>query len=297
MNKQLILRNTRLFFRTRKNILSSSLAIIILICLHFMIFRSMYTDNWQNICKQFQGLNITRTQLLWLSDSLMFAAILPIGAVSISLVALSIIISDKEKGIYNDFLVAPINRNTLMSSYLAASFFIGFVISLAFIAFFEFYFLLNYGISFSILQLFCIIATTVLALVFANVFVLFLVSFFKTQQSIGAVGTIIGTLNGFLSGAYIPVGGFGKNIANVFSCLPFLHLTVLSRQAFLYDVTKHTPLTWKMLNGDLGYNYGYQIKIGETFLPTYAVILMTIGITLLILFALIFRFKFSKKSY
>ena len=293
--KSLVKRDIKIFYRTKGNILFASLSVIILIVLHFIIFRDMLTDNWVQIVSQFP-VSVEREKMAWLVDNLMFSAIIPIGAVTISLVALGLMVADKETNALSDFLVSPIKRNSLLASYLVSSLAVGFVVLLAFIGFFEIYFLMVYNIGFTLAQLGLILLSTIGSLIFANTFMLLIISFVKSQQSLGALGTILGTLLGFLSGAYIPVGQFGEAIGNVFSCLPFLQLTVLSRQAFLSTLESVTPLTHDMISGDLARSFGIELWIGDDKIPVWAILLIVGIVTLALLICLIIRFSKMKKA-
>jgi len=292
----LVNRDMKIFYRTKGNIFFSSLAVIILLVLHFVIFRNMYTDNWEMILSAFPGLTIERENLMWLVDNLMFSAILPIGAVSISITTLGLMVEDKEKNVLNDFLVSPIKRNDLLSSYLTSSFIIGFFMLLCFLVFFGVFFLIVYGITFSLVQLGFILLAVIGALIFANVFILLILTFIKKQSSLGAFGTILGTLSGFVSGAYIPVGMFGDTVGTILSALPFLQLTVLTRQAFLYNLETVTPLTHEMISGEIARTFGLELWLGDTLVPLWSVAALTGGITLALLLCLVVRFAKMKKS-
>ena len=292
----LVNRDMKIFYRTKGNIFFSSLAVIILLVLHFVIFRNMYTDNWEMILSAFPGLTIERENLMWLVDNLMFSAILPIGAVSISITTLGLMVEDKEKNVLNDFLVSPIKRNDLLSSYLTSSFIIGFFMLLCFLVFFGVFFLIVYGITFSLVQLGFILLAVIGALIFANVFILLILTFIKKQSSLGAFGTILGTLSGFVSGAYIPVGMFGDTVGTILSALPFLQLTVLTRQAFLYNLETVTPLTHEMISGEIARTFGLELWLGDTLVPLWGVAALTGGITLALLLCLVVRFAKMKKS-
>lgn len=293
--KSLIKRDIKIFYRTKGNIIFASLSVMILVVLHFLIFRNMFTDSWAEIIAQFP-ITVEREQLAWIVDNLMFSAVVPMGAVTISLVALGLMVADKEKNVLSDFLVSPIGRKTLLASYLISSFIVGLVILLLFIAFFEVYFLAVYGMGFTLIQFGLILLATIGSLIFANVFMLLLVTFVKSQQSLGALGTILGTLLGFLSGAYIPVGQFGETIGNIFSALPFLQMTVLTRQAFLYELANKTPLTYEMLSGGLARSFGIELWIGDRLMPIWAVILILGLVTAVLLAALVIRFSKMKKA-
>jgi multidrug/hemolysin transport system permease protein len=294
--RSLIKRDIRIFYRTKGNIFFALLSVIILLTLHFIIFRDMYTDNWVDITAQIPGFSVEREKLLWLVDNLMFSAIIPIGAITISLVTLGLMVADRETNVLADFLVAPIRRDSLLTSYLISSFIVGFIILLGFIGGFEIFFLLVYGFGFSLAQICPVLLTTIGSLVFANVFMLLTVSFVKSQQSLGAVGTIIGTLMGFISGAYIPIGMFGETVGNIFGALPFLQITVLSRWAFLYELEAATPLTKAMLSGEIARSFGMEMWIGDTHVPLWGVALIASGITMLLLVCLIIRFSKMRKE-
>lgn len=291
----LIKRNCKIFYRTKGNIFFATLSVIILVVLHFIIFRNMFTDSWLEIVSKMNIL-VEKEKIQWLVDNLMFSAILPIGAITISLVTLGLMVSDKETNALNDFLVSPIKRNQLLVSYLVSSFIVGFIILLGFVAFFEIYFLIVFGFGFSLIQFLLIILLIMGLLIFANVFMLFLISFVKSQQSLGAIGTILGTLLGFISGAYIPVGQFGTVISNFFSCLPFLQLTVIFRRVFLIDISNHTPLTLDMISGKLGREFGIELWIGNNNISIPYILISVALITIILLIGLLIKFQRMKKD-
>jgi multidrug/hemolysin transport system permease protein len=279
-----------MYYRNKTSVFFSMLAVLILIALHFIVFREMFTDNWVEIISSIPGLSVPRLDLAWLTDSIMFAALLPIAAVTISLTTLGRIVSDKEDGVFADFMTAPISRTTLLASYLISSFILGAIMLLGFLAAFEIYFVAMYSISFSLAQVLRIIAIVLGSLVFANVMMLLLISFFKSQQSLSAVGTIVGTLIGFVSGAYIMVGMFGDTLRNVFGMLPFLQLTVLSRQAFLARLEEVTPLTHEFLSGELARDFGIELWLGDTNMATGPLVALVAAMTLVLFVILIFVF-------
>ena len=292
----LVRRDIRIFYRTKGNIFFSLLAVLILVALHFAIFRTMYTDNWVQIVAHIPGLSAERLQLQWLADSLMFAAIIPIGAVTLSLTTLGLMVADRESNALSDFLVSPIRRGSLLQSYLLSSFLVGFVMLLGFIIFFQIYFLIVYGVGFTLLQIGLILLGTVGSLIFGNVFMLLLISFLKTEQTLSAVGAIVGTFSGFVAGAYIPLGMFGDIIGNIFSALPFAQLTVLVRGAFLHTLESVTPLTHEMISGEIARGFGIELWLGDRLIPLWGAILLTAGFTLVLLICLIIRFAKMKKA-
>ncbi|MCL2546955.1 MAG: ABC transporter permease [Oscillospiraceae bacterium] len=294
--KSLVIRDIKIFYRTKGNIFFSLLAVIILIALHFAIFRNVYTDNWTHITTEELGMTVPRENLQWLADSLMFAAIIPIGAITLSLSTLALMVSDREKNVLSDFLVSPMKRNGLLSSYLLSSFLLGFTALLGFVAFFQVYFMAMYGVSFTLAQFGLISLVTIGSLIFGNVFMLLIISFLKSETTLNAIGTIVGTFSGFVSGAYVPLGMFGQVVGDFFSAMPFAQLTVLSRQAFLHTLSDVTPLTHQDISGEVARGFGIELWLGDNHIPLWGVALMATGFTLLLLICLIVRFSRMKKA-
>lgn len=287
MNKiwSLVRRNMRLYFSNKSNIFFSMLAMIILVSLHFIVFRKMNSDNLLSL-----GLPVEEKWSLWFSDCLMLSALIPVGATTISLTSISQLVIDKERKTINDFYITPINKNILLCSYLFSSFAIGAMVLIGLIVFIEIYLLVIYGISFTLTQIILILGVAGLSLILANSFILLLISFIKREQAVGAVGSIVGTLIGFVCGAYIPVGVLGDTIAKIFISIPFLPLTAISRQIFFMNVSS-TGLTEEMLGGELAKKYGYELFFGDTQLSNSTLILMIVGYIVLFSILLIMRFK------
>lgn len=292
MNKltSLTKRNIKLYFVSKSNIFFSMLALIILIGLHFIIFREMNADSLLSI-----GLPIAEKWALWFSDCLMLSSLIPIGAVTISLTSLGQLVTDKEKNIINDFYVSPVNRNTLLASYLLSSLAIGAIMLVGFIIFFEIYLLAMYGISFTFVQIISILGITALSLLLGNSFVLLIVSFVKREQAMGAIGTILGTMLGFFCGAYVPVSVLGETVTKLFTLLPFLPLTSLARQSFFMNISQ-TELTNDILSGELANVFGYELFLDGEKLSIPFLVSIVVGYIILFSALLIIIFKKMKKT-
>ena len=288
----LIKRNARLYIRTPSNIVWSLLSVLILVALHFIVFRNM-TVNGMMAGVYENGFEIDRRYITWVVDSLMFAAVIPLAAVSISLVTLAQLVDDKEKNTFSDFLVSPIGNKKIMASYLITSALIGFAIILVLVFFFWIFLFAGSGISFSFVQFLLILAVSIGAIIFGNILMLLIISFIKKQQGVSAVGVIAGTALGFLGGAYIPMGVLGNTIGTIFGLFPFLQLTVLSRRAFLYRMAEVSPLSNYMIDGRFN---GFELYIGNSHIPIWGIILMLSGITVVLLAGLIIRFVRLKKK-
>ena len=123
----------------------------------------------------------------------------------------------------------------------------------------------------------------------------FLISFFKSQNAFGTASSILGTLVGFLTGIYLPIGMLPAAVQGVIKVFPVSHAAVLMRQVMMAE-----PMA-QVFNGapDILTN-GFQEEMGVVFrfggqpLPAYASLLILVGTT--VLFYLLSTVRFSQKS-
>ena len=63
----------------------------------------------------------------------------------------------------------------------------------------------------------------------------FIASFIRTTGAFAALSTIVGTVIGFLAGAFIAVGLFPVGVRNIVNALPFAQSAMLVRREFTRD--------------------------------------------------------------
>ncbi|HEY8390948.1 MAG TPA: ABC transporter permease [Clostridia bacterium] len=287
--KALVIRNLKCYIRYKSNIIYSLLSIIITVGLYILFMSKTYTDSMKQILEPFGATNYQ-----WMSDSIMLSGLIPILSISVSLVALAIIVEDKQNKIAMDFMVAPINRNIWMLSYLISSLIICSVASLALIVFSDLYLFFISGYALTFLQLIKILGITLLGVFFGNMFMVFLISFAKTTNVVGGMGTIVGTLQGFISGCYMPLGVFPKTMRYILYSLPFAQMSSLIRDVYLENATKVMGLS---AEGSFALNeiskfYGIELHFGNWNMPLWLMIISVLSFT--IIFAIIAGFRFLK---
>lgn len=284
----LVKRNIKIYFNGRTNIIFSLLSVIILVSVYFLFLRDMNLDGFGHY---FPGAD--KKTLLMLSDTLMLACVISVGAVTVSLTALGIIVSDRDKKITMDFTVAPIPRYYLVLSYFLSSYIICLVISTLFIFLGGFLLLILYGFFFSFVQILYIYAATLLALVFGNMLMVFIISFLRKENALGGLGAVVGTLIGFISGAYVPVSVFADNLQDVILALPFAQITAILKKAFMYGMEARSGLPAESYKTFLEQN-GVNIFVSGTEITLGWLILIIAGFC--VLFGFLSWLRFRKKS-
>ncbi|WP_304508079.1 ABC transporter permease [Anaerotignum sp.] len=218
-------RNLKLFFRDRSAVFFSLLAVFIIVALYAVFLGDVWLPD------SMQGLE----NVDFLMNSWLISGLLTVTSVTTTMGAFGVLIDDKVKKIDKDFYSSPIKKSNLTKGYLGSALLIGIIMSLVTFGVSEAYIVLNGGhcIDFSS-------ALKTILLIFltstANTSLMcFIVSFFKSHHAFSTAGTVIGTLIGFLTGIYLPIGNLPESVQTVIKVFPVSHGAALFRQVLMED--------------------------------------------------------------
>ena len=188
-------RNLKMFFRDKTSVFFSLLAVFIIIALYLMFLG----DAWAS---GIQGTDNARP----LIDSWIMAGLLAVVAVTSTMGAFNTMVDDKEKGIIKDFYSSPVKRSALAGGYILSAFVIGVIMALVALVIAEAYIVLNGGELLEPVPLMQVIGVILLSSFTNTTMIFVIVSFMKSQSSFSTASTVVGTLIGFLTGIYMPIG-------------------------------------------------------------------------------------------
>lgn len=283
-------RNLKLFFRDKALVFFSFLSILIVFGLYVFFLADLQVLN----IKDMIGMDIPEIDALvygW-----MLPGIIAIGTITLSLGSMGRLVDDAKTSSLDDFMVSPMKRSQLILSYVLSTIIVTLGISLLMFGASIFIIKLKGGSFLDTSQIIESIGIIVLLVVSSSLMVLLIASFVNSQNTYGVVNSIVGTLIGFVTGAYMPMGIMPKIVQNIFNSLPVSQGASLLRQIFL----RHTLDTVfgmapaEVLN-DYRYFQGIDLKIGDYILtPNY--MLLSISVSIVVLFILnLIRFRFMKK--
>lgn len=217
-------RNLRLFFRQKSNVFFSLLGVFIIIGLYVLFLG----DVWVSSMTEIPGVRA-------LMDSWIIAGIVSVTPVTTAMGALGLMVEDRTGKQTMDFMAAPMKRSQLVGGYLLSSCAVGFLLSVVALILGEVYLVANGGALPSpamLLQILGILAVAVLA---SCSLVFFLVSFFHSAGAFSTATAVLGTLIGFLTGIYLPIGNLPDAVQWVVKCFPISHAGALLRQVMMTD--------------------------------------------------------------
>ncbi|MCL2406903.1 MAG: ABC transporter permease [Defluviitaleaceae bacterium] len=215
--KALLKRNIKLYFRDKAALFFSFLSIIIIIAL-FALFLGQ--GGWDDTD---------------IRDTWLMAGIMAVAAITLSIGAYDIVITDKLDKIAKGFYASPVKRSHITAAYVFSPFIVSVMMSFVVaIGFFIYLFAVGAPLpgAMGMVQL----ALLIILSNFAGTAVLgFLISFVKSTGSWNTIGTLIGTLSGFLMGVYMPIGQLPSFVQYIMIVFPPYHSAMLFRQILMSE--------------------------------------------------------------
>ncbi len=215
-------RNFKIFFRDRSAVFFSLLSSLIIVGLYVLFLGDVYVGNFPNVSNARE-----------LLDNWVMAGLLATTAVTGGIGAFSVKIDDRARKIEKDFLSSPVARAHLDAGYLLGALVVDILLCLFTLLLAEAYIVLNGGrwLSFPVL---CRLLMMIVAACVAGVCLVFcLASLLKSPSAFSAAATVTGTLIGFLTEIYPPIGALPAPVQWIIRLFPISHAAALFRQIMM----------------------------------------------------------------
>lgn len=216
------IRILKVFFKDRTAVFFSLLAVFIIIGLYALFLGDVWAGS-------FQGMSGVR----FLMDSWIVSGLLAVASITTTMGAFGIMVDDRVKKINKDFIASPVSSGSIVGGYILGAIVIGIVMSLVTLVLSEVYIVANGGELMGVSVLVRVLGLIVLSTVANSAIVLFMVSFFNSSNAFATASTILGTLIGFLTGVYLPIGSLPEAVQWIVKCFPVSHAAVLFRQVIM----------------------------------------------------------------
>lgn len=230
----LVKRNCLVFLRDRTSVFFALLSMLIVLMLQAVFLGDMNVNTVVDLLEEYGGglrdaaadeANAKELVQYWT-----LAGILVVNAVSVTLSVIGTMVDDMCQNRLADFYCAPIGRTTLAVSYCITAALIGTLFCGVTLLAAEGYIVLNGGEMLQAAALGKIILLILLNVGVFSVIMYMLALFVKSSSAWGGIGTVIGTLVGFVGAIYVPMGTLPAGVAAVLKYLPVLHGASLMRK-------------------------------------------------------------------
>jgi multidrug/hemolysin transport system permease protein len=290
MIMHLAARNIRVYLRDRTAVFFSLLSVFIIIGLYAVFLGATNVRSIENMAK---GANASDVR--WLVDSWIMAGILVVNSITVSLGLFGIMIDDEAKKRIHAYLVAPVSRGRLVAGYLVASNAVGLLLSGVAFVLVELYIVVSGGHLLSLDQMVKVIGLLIINVISSSSIVFFLVSFIRSASAFSTLSTILGTIIGFITGIYVPVGVLPEFLQTIIKFVPATHSAAMLRQIFMAE-----PLKLVFANAPAGVQteytriYGVDVIVSGKPLSMLVMLGIVIGTGLIFLVFSILRMRQRK---
>lgn len=264
------IRNFKLFFKDKASVFFSLMSVLIIIGLYALFLGDVWTSGLA-----FDGARD-------IMDNWIVAGLLAVTSITTTMGAYGTMVEDKAKKINKDFIASPLKQSSIVGGYILSAYVIGFIMSILALILGEIYVIANGGTAIPFITLLEVIGIMLLSTLAGSSLILFLVSFFSSNNAFATASAIIGTIIGFLTGIYLPIGQLPDGMQWVVKLFPVSHSAVLLRQKLMAaPIAKHLANAPPEVIDELSAELGMTFHFGDTILPEYASYLILAGTALL----------------
>lgn len=214
---ELVLRNTKMYFKDMGMFLTSLITPAILLILFMTFLGSIYKDSFVSAIPK--GLEVSDKLISGLVAGQLSSAMLATSCVTVAFCSNLLMVQDRANGTRKDLIVSPIKKTTLGLSYFLASILSTLIVNLT-ATMICFIYIGCMGWFLSVGEALLAILDVILLTLFGVSLASCINYFLNTQGQASAVGTIVSSCYGFVCGAYMPISSYGKGLQNLMAFLP-----------------------------------------------------------------------------
>lgn len=252
-------RNIKVYFRDRAAVLYSLLGVLIVVGLYTVFLGDNLTS----------GLGSLQNGKL-LVNGWLVAGICAITPVTTSMGALGSLVDDRSRKVSKDFMASPVRRYQLVLGYLAGGIVAATMMSLVVLVLGGGYLAASGMALPAPLTLLAIAGVQLLGILSGASMTFLLVSFFQTASVYSAASTVVGTVIGFLTGIYLPVGLLPEGVQWAVRIFPTTHVAALMRYLLLNGSSdKFFAGMPPQVQTEVWNELGVRIAIGDTLVPLW----------------------------
>lgn len=261
----IIKRNLLVFFRDRSSVFFSMLAPFIVIGVYVLFLGNAYSDG-------FGGMDVT-----FMMDRWIMAGLLGVTIISTTMGAFAIMVADRSKNTLKDFYSSPVSRSKLTGGYVISSFIIGFIMTLITFALAEIFIVARGGEVLGLTAFLKTLGILVLTNLCNTAIIFFVVTLLSSENAFATASSIVGTMVGFLTGIYVPIGSLPDAVQWVIKIFPPSHSVSLLRQVMMEKPLAETLAadTEGKLEG-IKEELGIVLKVGSHDIPPMVSVLLLV---------------------
>lgn len=228
-------RNVKMFFKDKGMFFTSLITPAILLVLYATFLAKVYRDSFSSNLPE--GFEVSKSLISGMVGGQLISSLLAVSCITVAFCSNLLMVQDRVNGVRKDFNISPIKKSTLALSYyvgtLITTLIVGFVsVGICFV------YIACVGWYLSFADVMLVLLDIVLLSMFGTILACIVNVFLTSSGQASAVGTIVSSGYGFISGAYMPISQFGIGLQRILMFLPGTYGTSLLRNHALRGVYK-----------------------------------------------------------
>lgn len=227
--KIIVKRNVKLFLKDKGLFFTSLITPIILLVLYATFLSKIYRDSFSSLLPSELKNAATEKIINGTVGGQLASSLLSVSCVTVAFCSNMIMPTDKMTGAIKDINVTPVSKSKLAFGYYIATLlntllvcYVALGLSLIYIV--------CVGWFLTFVDVLLLMFDVLVLVLFGTALSSIVNCFLSTQGQMSAVGTLVSSLYGFISGAYMPISQFGGAVQNIVACLPGTYGTALMRE-------------------------------------------------------------------
>lgn len=289
------MRNLKIFLKDKANIFFALLAPLIVLGLYILFLSRIQTDGLLSALQE-MGVSGGEKEIRSFADCWMLSGVMASACITVPLCACGVMVQDRNRGIRADLAASPVPGWMPPAAYffsvVAAGLIIGFavlVICLVWLAATGSWFL-------SVTDVLVLLGTLVLSVLSSSTLLVFVVGFLRTEGAFTGLNVILGTVIGFLIGAYMPLSVLPTGVQYVTLFVPGSYSAGIFRNCFMNGALDNIAQNISPAFADaLASQYALKLNFFGTDMPAWVMAIVLGATVLLFAAANLFAAKFRKK--
>lgn len=288
-------RNIMVYLRDRATVFFSFLAPLIVFFLYLFFLRNL---QFESVVSQFEAIGewfTYDTQKAYLFvDGWAISGMLGAGSLTVCLGAMITMVQDKAKKISDDFAVSPVKGYQLAASYFIAFAVVSFVMMSLVFSIGLIYLAASGGWTPDAAGIFSVFGILLFSAIVNAAIMMFLVSFIRSEGAFSGLNIVIGSVFGFVIGAYMPLSSFPSGLQTFGALFPATNVTALLRQILMGPIAADLSGGIGELENGLMEGMGGYLRFGDHLIPYYGMFLVIL--IAFLMFGVLNVLRFSKRG-
>ncbi len=289
------MRNLKIFLKDKANIFFALLSPLIVLGLYILFLGRIQTDGLLSALQE-MGVSGGEKEIRSFADCWMLSGVMASACITVPLCACGVMVQDRNRGIRADLAASPVPGWMPPAAYffsvVAAGLIIGFavlVICLVWLAATGSWFL-------SVTDVLVLLGTLALSVLSSSTLLVFVVGFLRTEGAFTGLNVILGTVIGFLIGAYMPLSVFPTSVQYVTLFVPGSYSAGIFRNCFMNGALDNIAQNISPAFADaLASQYALKLNFFGTDMPAWVMAIVLGATVLLFAVANLLAAKFRKK--